>query len=862
MGQLSNAGFDASSAATATRNILLNLADANSDLAKRLKEPVKDLPSLVRGLEQLKSEGIDVGEALQLTDKRSVAAFSTFLEGTDSVLKLNEELQNAAGTAQEMADKQLDNLSGAVTILNSAWEGFILSVEDGNGSLGRFLKNAVRVITEILSIASGTEKAASELDAYGRKVRSVANNIIRFGKVVGALVAGFVAYKTTVLASRLATALWSTATKAAAFTTNLFKNGLKGATTAFKGLNTAMKANPIGLVVSAITTLITALTLFKDSADDAADAQDNLNKKLEESEKLGRLQDIQKRYDARRKLNKQQLQTLKSDLEDRLTAEEQANAKVIAANEIYIKNIERQIERRRKLIKEDEDRIKTRSELGLASPDSIQAIKEYKTEIANLEKELEKYNNTNDDVLKTQEQIIEVQKLLNALRKSGSKTTVGLLEEIAAKEKALREEQSKTRDKERIREINKELEEQKKLRNDLLGISEKEAAAGLSSALEDAANKEKKRREEEKKATIQLQKEIDKLEFDKRLADIEDEKKKEEAILENKIALEKKAVEESKAIQSKKTEAIKLLEEQEARELAAIDEKYKKKKREETIQFVQEESAVAVNGALNTLETINQADQDKIERDIQATQEKISKQQQLAANGLANTLAFEEAQLAKQEQKKLKAEKRAIQLEKIKALYSAYSSAASSGDANAIATVLKDFAIIQGLEVALTSFGEGTAEYGTIMDALEVKNGAKGGNSINNGFVRGESHAKRGKGIPVLVEGNEGILDGNRMNKIGGASGWMELTKAIDAGVIGSDIFGGQVGQVPVINSINVDLGHLGSKLDSVEKAIKNKPVQEINVESLSKSFTDIVETKSTGNKRVISRYRINKTRI
>ncbi|MDE6277251.1 MAG: phage tail tape measure protein, partial [Muribaculaceae bacterium] len=40
LGQLSNAGFDASSAATATRNILLNLCDTNGELAQALGGPV------------------------------------------------------------------------------------------------------------------------------------------------------------------------------------------------------------------------------------------------------------------------------------------------------------------------------------------------------------------------------------------------------------------------------------------------------------------------------------------------------------------------------------------------------------------------------------------------------------------------------------------------------------------------------------------------------------------------------------------------------------------------------------------------------------------------------------------------------
>lgn len=166
LGELSNAGFDASMAATATRNILLNLADANGKLAKRLKEPVKDLPSLVKGLKQLKDENIDLGEAFELTDKRSVAAFSTFLEGTDSVLELNDALEKAAGTAQEMADTQLDNLAGDIKILESAFEGFVLRVLSGDSAFSDFSRSLVQGVTRFLSLLAVTKDLNKENKTY------------------------------------------------------------------------------------------------------------------------------------------------------------------------------------------------------------------------------------------------------------------------------------------------------------------------------------------------------------------------------------------------------------------------------------------------------------------------------------------------------------------------------------------------------------------------------------------------------------------------------------------------------------------------------------------------------------------------
>lgn len=184
LGNLSDSGFDASTAATATRNIMLKLADSTSVLGKRLKEPVKDLPSLIKGLKQLTNEGVDLSEALELTDVRSVAAFSTFLSGTDSLEKLSAELNNAKGAAQEMADVMLDNLAGDITKAGSAWEGFILSLEDGNGRISRALRDTVQWFTDFLGGLTKINKTIEEIEVD--KVNKKFNEFKKAGVVAAA----------------------------------------------------------------------------------------------------------------------------------------------------------------------------------------------------------------------------------------------------------------------------------------------------------------------------------------------------------------------------------------------------------------------------------------------------------------------------------------------------------------------------------------------------------------------------------------------------------------------------------------------------------------------------------------------------
>ncbi|MFR4305224.1 MAG: phage tail tape measure protein [Bacteroides thetaiotaomicron] len=147
LGALANSGFDASSAATATRNILLNLADSSGKLALALGGPVNNLDDLVKGLKKLNSEGIDLNKALELTDKRSVAAFNTFLNGTDTVLALCDAVTGAEDDFNAMSEEMGDNVQGALNRLSSTIEGVVLRFYESKGIL-RGLIDLVTLMVE------------------------------------------------------------------------------------------------------------------------------------------------------------------------------------------------------------------------------------------------------------------------------------------------------------------------------------------------------------------------------------------------------------------------------------------------------------------------------------------------------------------------------------------------------------------------------------------------------------------------------------------------------------------------------------------------------------------------------------------
>lgn len=157
LGTLADAGFDASSVATATRNILLNLADANGKLAKSLGRPVRTIPELVDGLKALRTRGIDLAETLELTDKRSVAAFNTFLNGADNLLHLRENLEDVNGELKRISEDRLNTVEGSIKLMQSAWEGFVLSFYNSKGKLKTVIDWFTAAITGITDIMLGEE---------------------------------------------------------------------------------------------------------------------------------------------------------------------------------------------------------------------------------------------------------------------------------------------------------------------------------------------------------------------------------------------------------------------------------------------------------------------------------------------------------------------------------------------------------------------------------------------------------------------------------------------------------------------------------------------------------------------------------
>lgn len=170
LGVLSNAGFDASSAATALRNILLNLTDSNGKLAKGLGHTASTMPEIIDSLQELKDRGVDLNETLGMTDKRSVAAFNALIAGAGDVRELYNALGDCNGALDQMYNTMTDNVEGAIQRVRSAWQDLVLQFRNSTGVMNDALNRFARGLNFFSNWAGGMSfrnaKTASLGDAF------------------------------------------------------------------------------------------------------------------------------------------------------------------------------------------------------------------------------------------------------------------------------------------------------------------------------------------------------------------------------------------------------------------------------------------------------------------------------------------------------------------------------------------------------------------------------------------------------------------------------------------------------------------------------------------------------------------------
>jgi len=143
---LTDRGIEASIAGTSLRNILLHLQDGSSDLSQKLGRTVHSGEDFIVALKELKASGIDVAGVMQIVDRRQVQAMNSFIASADSLTDFNKIMNTSSGSGDRMADIMENTLGGALLKLKSAYEGLILTFEDGDGVLQKTVQNVANFL--------------------------------------------------------------------------------------------------------------------------------------------------------------------------------------------------------------------------------------------------------------------------------------------------------------------------------------------------------------------------------------------------------------------------------------------------------------------------------------------------------------------------------------------------------------------------------------------------------------------------------------------------------------------------------------------------------------------------------------------
>ena len=151
LGTLANSGIAGSRAGNSLKTGFINLNAAGLTLNE--------------GLEEIANSSDKVATATKLVGKNAATAFLVLAEGRDATDELTVGLQHAGGAAEKMARTQLDTLEGKTKLLSSAWEGFVLSLDSGEGAISGMLGSIINLATGILGAVTSTGDLSDEFYA-------------------------------------------------------------------------------------------------------------------------------------------------------------------------------------------------------------------------------------------------------------------------------------------------------------------------------------------------------------------------------------------------------------------------------------------------------------------------------------------------------------------------------------------------------------------------------------------------------------------------------------------------------------------------------------------------------------------------
>ena len=283
LGILADNGIKGAEGGTALRNMILSLTAPTDTAAEAIESlglkvldangnmrPMNDIFNDLNGTLSTMTQGEQTQVLNKIFNKVDLKSVNALLANSGERFdELSGYIANCDGAAANMAETMNDNLQGKITVLGSSLEGLGIQIyERLEGPLKTAADTAIESLGNIANSLSngGLGGSIDKLaDAFGNMITKIAEGVeVWLPRIINGLTwlldnsntiaTGIVAIGTAIGALKVVNTITSIVNAFKAW-----KLANEGVTIAQWLLNAAMSANPIGLVIAAITGLVAGL---------------------------------------------------------------------------------------------------------------------------------------------------------------------------------------------------------------------------------------------------------------------------------------------------------------------------------------------------------------------------------------------------------------------------------------------------------------------------------------------------------------------------------------------------------------------------------------------------------------------------
>lgn len=186
LGILADRGVSGSLAGTQLRRVMSDLA-MKTGLSFR-----ESLTLTAEKLAKATSESEKLAIAKELVGDRAKGSLIALAENAAALDNLTDSLYDVSDAAKNMSEERLNNLDGDLVKLSSAWEGFMLGLEDGGGILNKLARGAVQALTKGIGFLETSfafvglvwDTLLIDLDSGGAQLEKVKQYFILFANKI------------------------------------------------------------------------------------------------------------------------------------------------------------------------------------------------------------------------------------------------------------------------------------------------------------------------------------------------------------------------------------------------------------------------------------------------------------------------------------------------------------------------------------------------------------------------------------------------------------------------------------------------------------------------------------------------------